>query len=348
MSNIKLLRDPGFIYDLFFLFNLKFNTKSYIDRLNNGKSVTENTKYCNSILEQFGEIPEDLFVFFNNVKGEGTLMTSQYFVDYKHLFADNYSFSFLQSELRNKAKMIRNVIRFYLYDLNDSEVDECIACSQKLFANIKSSNYSDVEKMRLYEFFHDPDYYMELLQYELMQKEVKLGDYYKNNYQKIIESYNNTTVDILKKASRELGDYNFIGSESEVVYSSFCLLSNYLICFARIGEDVFSLLGCDYVSAIGWSSDKLEDIKLDEFGNSIGDISRAKILWFIHERGEATCKDLEKEFDFSGSTAYHHITLMTRVGVLKTRNEGKTVYYSINRGYFDTAISVLNMFSTSN
>ena len=125
-------------------------------------------------------------------------------------------------------------------------------------------------------------------------------------------------------------------------------LSNYLICFARIGEDVFSLLGCDYVSAIGWSSDKLEDIKLDEFVNSIGDISRAKILWFIHERGEATCKDLEKEFDFSGSTAYHHITLMTRVGVLKTRNEGKTVYYSINRGYFDTAISVLNMFSTSN
>ena len=86
--------------------------------------------------------------------------------------------------------------------------------------------------------------------------------------------------------------------------------------------------------------------RIDEFGNAIGDISRAKILWFIWEKGEATCKDLEKEFDFSGSTAYHHITLMTRVGVLKTRNEGKTVYYSVNRKYFDTAVGVLNTFTT--
>lgn len=348
MSNIKLLRDPGFIYDLFFLFNLKFNTKSYIDRLNNGKSVTENTKYCNSILEQFGEIPEELLVFFNAARSNVSLMTKYYFMDYKNEFAKGFGFDFVQSALNDRDQMIRNVIRFYFYDANEEDLDDYVASPRNLFAAIKASSYSSEVKTSLYEFFHDPDYYINLLRYELMQKEVQLSEYYKGNYQKIIESYNNTTIDVLKKASRELGDYNFIGSETEVVNLSYCLISNYLICFLMSGAEVMSLLGCDYVSAMGWSYNKIEEIKLDEFGNAIGDISRAKILWFIREQGEATCKDLEKEFDFSGSTAYHHITLMTRVGVLKTRNEGKTVFYSINQKYFDAAIGVMNMFSTKN
>lgn len=348
MSNIKLLRDPGFIYDLFFLFNLKFNTKSYIDRLNNGKSVTENTKYCTSILEQFGEIPEDLFIFFNTAQSDISLITKYYFMNYKDEFVKGYGFNFVQGILNDRDLMIRNVIRFYFYNAGEKVVEEYLQSPAKLFAAIKGSSYSSEVKTCLYEFFHDPDYYINLLRYELMQKEVQLSEYYKGNYQKIIESYNNTTIDVLKKASRELGDYNFIGSETEVVNLSYCLIANYLIYFIFVGSDVLSVLGCDFVSAMGWSANKIEDIKLDEFGNAIGDISRAKILWFIREQGEATCKDLEKEFDFSGSTAYHHITLMTRVGVLKTRNEGKAVFYSINQKYFDAAIGVMNMFSTKN
>lgn len=46
------------------------------------------------------------------------------------------------------------------------------------------------------------------------------------------------------------------------------------------------------------------------------------------QRSEVTCKDLEKIFNFSGSNAYHHITLLIKIGALKIRNEGKTIYYS--------------------
>ena len=63
------------------------------------------------------------------------------------------------------------------------------------------------------------------------------------------------------------------------------------------------------------------------------------------ERKEVTCKDLEKTFNFSGSTAYHHITILTKIGAVKIRNEGKTIFYSLNRKYFDMMRAQLKVFS---
>lgn len=36
--------------------------------------------------------------------------------------------------------------------------------------------------------------------------------------------------------------------------------------------------------------------------------------------------------------------MMVRIGVIKTRNEWKTILYSLNRPYFDTIIGVLSRF----
>ena len=65
----------------------------------------------------------------------------------------------------------------------------------------------------------------------------------------------------------------------------------------------------------------------------------------LSERKEVTCKDLEKEVNFSGSTAYHHISLLTKAGAVKVRNEGKTIYYSINKEFFNTLVEQLKEFS---
>ena len=53
MPRIKLLREPGFIYDLIFVFYLKFNTKLCIQILNHDEKEQENIRFFNEILEQF-------------------------------------------------------------------------------------------------------------------------------------------------------------------------------------------------------------------------------------------------------------------------------------------------------
>ena len=114
-----------------------------------------------------------------------------------------------------------------------------------------------------------------------------------------------------------------------------------------VREGVVYLLGVDYTSIISALVKTQKKQPLEELCGALGETSRMQILNLLLERKEVTCKDLEKFFNFSGSTAYHHISLLTKAGAVKVRNEGKTIYYSLNRRYFDAMISQLKSFSNN-
>ena len=50
INKIQLLKEPGYIYDLNFIFCLKFNTQLYIDTLPSDNKKEENTTYFKDIL----------------------------------------------------------------------------------------------------------------------------------------------------------------------------------------------------------------------------------------------------------------------------------------------------------
>ena len=112
-----------------------------------------------------------------------------------------------------------------------------------------------------------------------------------------------------------------------------------------IKEGAVYLLGYDYVSVISAIVKAKKTHSLEDLCGALSETSRIQILRLLLERKEVTCKDLEKIFNFSGSTAYHHITLLTKIGAVKVRNEGKTIYYSLNRKYFDIMRAQLKVFS---
>ena len=107
-------------------------------------------------------------------------------------------------------------------------------------------------------------------------------------------------------------------------------------------DGFLSLLGCQYMNILTFAKNQNTESNLYNFGVALCEDSRVKILNFLVERGEVSCKDLEKEFSFSGSTAYHHINIMTKSGLVKTRNEGKTILYSLNKKYVTNLIDTLN------
>lgn len=341
LNKIQLLKEPGYIYDLNFIFCLKFNTQLYIDTLPNDDKKEENVKYFKEILNRFDDIPNDLYVFFHAIETGRAFLPTFYFNPYKNQFSTTYNFKYLQEELSDHNKLIRNLIKFYFYDFDNDAVEQCASSLNQVFLAVKNSNYSEEEKNKLYEFFIDPSRYIQLLQYELMQKDFMLSEYYKDNYQKIIDLYNQTTFESLHGDLKDFRNIN-IEDGSEIVYISYCLLNKFCISVWFLENGFLPLLGCEYMSILGYAKDISRDPELYSLGTALCEESRVKILNFLIEREEVTCKDLEKEFSFSGSTAYHHINIMTKAGLVKTRNEGKTILYSLNRRYIANIINVLS------
>lgn len=347
INKIQLLKEPGYIYDLNFIFCLKFNTKLYTDNLPNDDRKERTVSHFNDLMDRFSDIPDDLYVFFHVINTGRAFLPTFYFNPYKDIFPTAYNFKYFMRELADQDILIRNFIKFYFCELDDESVEECVSSLNKIFDCIKVSDYSVEEKNKLYEFFINPSRYLQLLQYELMQKEVQLSEYYKENYQKIIKTYNEITTQLLCDQMRGLKDLTFLENEHNI-YVSFCLLNNLCINFFPMADGFLSLLGYQYVSILTFAKDENKEPNLCNFGIALCEESRVKILKFIVEKGKITCKDLERKFSFSGSTAYHHITIMARSGLIKSQNEGKNIVYSVNKKYLSKIIDSLNKILKNN
>ena len=175
MPNIKVLKDPGFLYDLNYLFFAKFNTQHYVNSFVDETKKEAYKKYLIDTLQHFGDISDDLYVFYHAMKNGRCFMTTYYINPYKDHFSTDFNFRFFKNLLSDTEGLIRNLIQFYLYDLSRESLEECFSSTEKLFSQIKASKYSGEEKSKLYEFFINPTPYLQALQYELIEKEILLG-----------------------------------------------------------------------------------------------------------------------------------------------------------------------------
>ncbi|MBQ2734749.1 MAG: winged helix-turn-helix transcriptional regulator [Clostridia bacterium] len=346
MPQLKLLKQPGYIYDLIFAFYLKFNTEYSLEQLNDGEMRGETEALYEQIVKEFAPIPDDLYVFFHVAKNGRCFLAKEYFDRYRKHFATNYGMEFLQQKLSEQPKVVKRLLQFYFHSLTNEELEECLKSNIKVFDLIKHSDYSFEEKSRLYEFFANPASYIQMLQYELLAKEVRLATYYEKNYHRIFEAYNALTVDLLVEQLSPIADYSFFKNEAQQWYLSFCLLNNACIKAVLADDGGVGIFGIDYLSSIARLQAKKTVVKLYEFGSALGEESRMQMLDLMLEKGEITCKDLERIFHFSGSTAYHHLTILLRSGVIKSRTEGKVVLYRINRKHFDETLKVLAKYAT--
>ena len=345
MQNLKIIKDPGYISDLLFVFFLKFNKEYCLEHFVNQKKEKEDKAFYEQIIKDFASDSDDLYVFFHALDNGQCFITRNYFYPYKQKFASDYNFAFLQNELSDYPQVIKKVMRFYFHNLTDEDIESFINSNAKLFDVIKKSDYTDTEKSRLYEFFINPIPYIQTLQRELMVKEIQLSAYYEKNYSKIFDAYNKLTIDILIDQLMPLKDYNFLKNDTVQSYLSFSLLNYEFINFVSLNDGGVILLGVNYLDGIEAIQSRKVNVKLDEFSVALSEVSRVMMLDLMLENGEISCKDLERIFNFSGSTAYHHLTILLRYGVIKTRNEGKTILYSVNTKNFDSFINQLKKYS---
>jgi ArsR family transcriptional regulator, arsenate/arsenite/antimonite-responsive transcriptional repressor len=66
---------------------------------------------------------------------------------------------------------------------------------------------------------------------------------------------------------------------------------------------------------------------------ALSDKTRQQIVLLFGTNKELCVNDIAKEFSLSRPTISHHLSLMKRAKLLKSRKEGKEIFHSLNKEY---------------
>lgn len=73
MVQIKFIKTPGYIYDLFYIFSLYFNREEHLSSDVNANSVEADSAFQNQIIQDFSPISDEIELFFTFEKIEKVL-----------------------------------------------------------------------------------------------------------------------------------------------------------------------------------------------------------------------------------------------------------------------------------
>lgn len=337
MREITFLKEPGYTYDLFSLFRYWFNRKEQMTHTYSD----EQAEYISKLLNDYLPIPDELFIFFYQKDNAKMFMTEYYFEPFKQAFASSeYGLAMVLKALADYNQVINNVSRFYFGEsgIEGLEGTEKLVYISNLIVN---SAYTGEIKSLLYAFFIEPVSYIQKLIYELMAKDIVMTKEYMQRQTELINLQNNFDYDKLAKGLVQIDKQPLDISSFQNVCISFCLNNKNYLCWTSVEGVDLLILGSDYMSRIQQLIELDVKVKLDVFGNVVSEINRVDILNFILKSGEANIKDIESELNFTGANAYYHLSLMLKSGILKSRNQGRMVLYSINNEYFNNLCDLL-------
>lgn len=346
MENIKFLKEPGYTYDLFCLFILYFNKSTWLKQITSYNKEMEDIEYFNRLLEDYLPVSDELMLFFYLNDGNRVLMTERYFDPYKNDFLiEKFNLSVVLNALSDYDQVVDNVIRFYFRDIAEENLANYRESLTNLNRLIKESKYNNDVKSALYSFFIEPVPMIQKLIYELMAKEVLLAQKYEKGFKEIqtvkeVFDVDQFAIDIMKIPKQPLNCNEF-----ENVYISFCYHFKNNIFWKLYDKTALLVLGINYAEYMNSIIDYSELPELDVFGNVVSEKNRVEILNLMLRLKEVTIKDIEQELGFTGTNAYYHLMLMMKAGMLKTRNQGRTVLYRIDKEYFEGLVNVIQKYT---
>ncbi len=333
------------MYDLFVLFILYFNQDYFLTRFINYDKSNEDTEYFKGIIKEITPVPDELLPFFYLKDNKKSFMTLLYFEPYRDTFLTTYSLSTVQEALLDYDSVVSNMLTYYFPEISQDEMESCKSSLVSIKKLIKESSYNSDVKSSLYAFFIEPIPAIQKLSYELMAKEFYLSQQYKEKIGDIIEPQNDINFDELILKLKSYYNHQLNIESFENIYISVTSIFKNCIKLYFFSEDMIIIFGLDSFQYVDYLLKQNKRPELDAFGNALSEKSRIEILDFMKTNGEATIKDIEQELNFTGTNAYYHLSLMIKANLIKTRNQGRTVLYSINRKGFEAICTLLKEYS---
>ena len=67
-------------------------------------------------------------------------------------------------------------------------------------------------------------------------------------------------------------------------------------------------------------------VNLDVFGTAVSEKNRIGIIDALLLRDEMSIREIEGMFGISNTNAYYHLNLMLKANIIRTRNQGRTLF----------------------
>lgn len=340
MPEIKFIKEPGYVYDLFYLFIYHFNKEQCL-----GDIIGEDDEefYDRSLLS-YDAISEELLPFFYLKKTGKCFMTDLYFDSRKDAFISSYDLPAIQTALANHDVIVTQMLQYYFRDLEGQALETCKRSMIALSRVIRQSDYSDRLKTSLYSFFIDPVPVIQKLSYELMSKGFQLTQQFEKKNRKLTELQNHFDMDSVMEKWKQCENRIFTLDGFQELYVTFCTINKYCLKALLLRNQAVVILGTEYKTGLDYFINLKNVPELDVFGNAIAEKNRVEILDLILRKKEITIKDVEQEMKLTGTNAYYHLSLMIKANMLKTRNQGRTVLYSLNPRCFAVVQDMLSKY----
>ncbi|MGE4169250.1 MAG: ArsR/SmtB family transcription factor [Candidatus Margulisiibacteriota bacterium] len=81
-----------------------------------------------------------------------------------------------------------------------------------------------------------------------------------------------------------------------------------------------------------------KNTKFIKFFKALANEERLEILKLLKKNTEMFAQDVEKHFFLEQSTTSHHLNMLKRAGITKSRKEGRKIFYSIDYDQLNAAL----------
>lgn len=336
MQKVVYLKEPGYVQDLFFAFILYHNKEVVTEKFVLKNKAAADTKFYKEALERFEPFDEDLLPFFYLTEDAFCFMSVKYFRDFD--FLENFSFRSVLERLNDKPALIKNMMQFY-FNIEDNYSNYSLL---EISGCIKDLPYSDALKYHLALFFMNPEHYIDKLTKSLAEKELILRKYYNDRSDDIFETQAKVDVqDVLDSMNFSIHKRTF--SYDQVYYSINLIEKNHLS-YANTNNALFFFLGSDFQDQLNACLDSRTPPDMVQWGKIYSEENRITILRLLKENGELCTSDIAQRIGLSPTAVYYHLEMMFDAKMLASRNEGRTIFYSINKDYFKRASEALKEF----
>jgi ArsR family transcriptional regulator len=322
--NFAYLKEPCFVYDLIYAICLSINKDSIFSELKRQKLANEeDLSFYDSLISQCGKLPEDIIPFFYIEKNGPCFLTLFYLLNKTDF--ERYSIQTLLSELKDLELLKNNLSEFYFGSKNRYNDD--------YMSLIEKADLSLNLKYRITRVFANLSNSSRLV-ISIVEKVIPIINEIYMGFDNIIKD----KIMMLSENDRIEKLYKF--NEINKNYNTNLFISISIInrfgCLAIFHDNDFFLLGDDFINKIDtlFENNNIE-INMPALGKILSEPIRLKILSLLKEYHEIYTGELCEILDMSLTAVFYHVNMMLLEKMLKTRNEGRKVFYSINNDYFD-------------
>lgn len=308
----------GYMYDLLFMYKLYFNKGEWMTEFVLHKKAEQNRDFYVSIMKLFDTAPEEGALFFY-VKDAGQTFMDTLLFEMMHC-GEGLSFSEFRDAFKDGAVTKRKLFFYYLdQDIEQMSLAEAVGC-------IDRSAYPEGIKHLLISFLIREKDYVQSIAADLAVKDEIVSSYYEEN-KEILPRICATVSD---ETLQELTDRK---DGAELRYG-ISLIGRNEIVTVESEEDSLVILGCDFQDVLEEQKEGTTNLDITGFGKVMSEPNRMVILDMLLENKELSTSEIAKRLRVSVNAAYYHLNMMTDIGMLYSRTEGRTVYFKINPSHF--------------